>query len=109
MRATRSIALFVTMVFFVTALTGCGISKNKYEALLNEKIALEEKKRERLGRFLSPQVASRLIATSDSQGFELGEPEIREVSVLFADIVGFTGMSETMNPSAVSLATPVPS
>jgi len=43
MRATRSIALFVTLVFFVTALTGCGVSKNKYEALLNEKIALEEK------------------------------------------------------------------
>jgi adenylate cyclase len=70
---------------------------------LNEKIALEEKKRERLGRFLSPQVASRIIATSDSQGFELGEPEVREVSVLFADIVGFTSMSERMTPSAIAL------
>jgi adenylate cyclase len=70
---------------------------------LNEKIALEEKKRERLGRFLSPQVASRIIATSDSQGFELGEPEVREVTVLFADIVGFTSMSERMTPSAIAL------
>ena len=70
---------------------------------LNEKIALEEKKRERLGRFLSPQVASRIIATSDSQGFELGEPEVRDVTVLFADIVGFTSMSEKMTPSAVAL------
>jgi adenylate cyclase len=72
-------------------------------ARLNEKIALEEKKRERLGRFLSPQVASRIIATSDSQGFELGEPEVREVSVLFADIVGFTSMSEKLTPSAIAL------
>ncbi len=70
---------------------------------LNEKIAMEEKKRERLGRFLSPQVASRIIATNDSQGFELGEPEVREVSVLFADIVGFTSLSERLTPSAIAL------
>ena len=70
---------------------------------LNEKIAMEEKKRERLGRFLSPQVASRIIATNDSQGFELGEPEVRDVSVLFADIVGFTSLSEKLTPSAIAL------
>ena len=70
---------------------------------LNEKIAMEEKKRERLGRFLSPQVASRIIATHDSQGFELGEPEVRDVSVLFADIVGFTSLSEKLTPSAIAL------
>jgi adenylate cyclase len=64
---------------------------------------MEEKKRERLGRFLSPQVASRIIATNDSQGFELGEPEVRDVTVLFADIVGFTTMSEKMTPSAIGL------
>ena len=64
---------------------------------------MEEKKRERLGRFLSPQVASRIIATHDSQGFELGEPEVREVSVLFADIVGFTSLSERLTPSAIAL------
>ena len=70
---------------------------------LNEKIAMEEKKRERLGRFLSPQVASRIIATNDSQGFELGEPEVRDVSVLFADIVGFTSLSEKLTPTAIGL------
>jgi adenylate cyclase len=72
-------------------------------ARLNEKIAMEEKKRERLGRFLSPQVASRIIATNDSQGFELGEPEVRDVTVLFADIVGFTSLSEKLTPSAIAL------
>jgi adenylate cyclase len=72
-------------------------------ARLNQKIVAEEKKRERLGRFLSPQVTNRILATSDSQGAGLGVPEVRDVSVLFADIVGFTTMSEKMSPAAVSL------
>lgn len=71
-------------------------------ARLNQKIVAEEKKRERLGRFLSPQVASRILAASD-HGAELGAPEVREVSILFADISGFTSMSETMSPSTVAL------
>jgi adenylate cyclase len=71
-------------------------------ARLNQKIVAEEKKRERLGRFLSPQVASRILAASD-HGAELGAHEVREVTVLFADISGFTSMSETMSPSAVAL------
>ena len=33
---------------------------------------------------------------------ELGVPDSKEVSVLFADIVGFTTMSEKMSPAAVS-------
>jgi len=73
-------------------------------ARLNQKIVAEEKKRERLGRFLSPQVANRILAASATDGgAELGAPEVREVSVLFADICGFTSMSETMTPSLVSL------
>jgi len=72
-------------------------------ARLNQKIVAEEKKRERLGRFLSPQVTSRILATSESQSEALGVPEERQVSVLFADIVGFTTMSENMSPPAVAL------
>ncbi|HSB61737.1 MAG TPA: adenylate/guanylate cyclase domain-containing protein, partial [Vicinamibacteria bacterium] len=72
-------------------------------ARLNQKIVAEEKKRERLGRFLSPQVTSRILATSESQGFALGVPEVKEVSILFADIVGFTTMSERLSPSQVAL------
>jgi adenylate cyclase len=71
-------------------------------ARLNQKIVAEEKKRERLGRFLSPQVANRILAASD-HGAELGAPEVREVTILFADISGFTSMSETMSPSSVAL------
>jgi adenylate cyclase len=72
-------------------------------ARLNQKIIAEEKKRERLGRFLSPQVTSRILAASDSQGAALGVPEEKQVSVLFADITGFTSMSERMSPAAVAL------
>jgi adenylate cyclase len=73
-------------------------------ARLNQKIVAEEKKRERLGRFLSPQVANRILAAKATDGgAELGAPEVREVSVLFADICGFTSMSEAMSPSLVSL------
>jgi adenylate cyclase len=72
-------------------------------ARLNQKLVAEEKKRERLGRFLSPQVTNRILATAESQGFALGVPESKDVSVLFADIVGFTSMSEKMSPAAVSL------
>ena len=72
-------------------------------ARLNQKIVAEEKKRERLGRFLSPQVTSRILATSESSSAALGVPEVKEVSVLFADIVGFTSMSEKMSPAAVAL------
>jgi adenylate cyclase len=73
-------------------------------ARLNQKIVAEEKKRERLGRFLSPQVANRILAASATDGgAALGAPEVREVSVLFADICGFTSMSENMSPSLVSL------
>jgi adenylate cyclase len=72
-------------------------------ARLNQKIIAEEKKRERLGRFLSPQVTSRILNASDSQGAALGVPEVKDVTILFADIVGFTSMSEKMSPAAVAL------
>ncbi len=71
-------------------------------ARLNQKILAEEKKRERLGRFLSPQVTSRILAASDHEGDALGVPEVRDVTVMFSDIVGFTNMSEKMSPAAVA-------
>ena len=38
------LTLFIVLIAIISlSLTGCGVSKNKYEALLNEKIALEGK------------------------------------------------------------------
>ena len=43
MKFLKFATLPVLVCFFASVLAGCGVSKNKYEALLNEKIALEEK------------------------------------------------------------------
>jgi len=42
MKSVRLAALFIALISLV-GLAGCGVSKDKYEALLNEKIVLEEK------------------------------------------------------------------
>jgi len=42
MRIMKAVGFFVLAASLVT-LTGCGVSKDKYEALLNDKIVLEEK------------------------------------------------------------------
>ena len=52
------------------------------------------------GRYVSPQVAGEILGLADVGELELGG-EQREVTVLFADIRGFTRMSEEMSPEAV--------
>ncbi len=51
-----------------------------------------------LSRYLSPSVAREILTGSRSQ---LGGQRV-EATVLFADIVGFTGMAEGMNPEEVA-------
>jgi len=72
-------------------------------ARLNQRILAEERKRERLGRFLSPEVTKRILATSAAEDDALGQPEVRDVTILFSDLCGFTSMSESMNPAAVAV------
>ena len=43
MKFFRQTTLLILFIFVLSTLAGCGVSKNKYEALLNEKLALEEK------------------------------------------------------------------
>jgi adenylate cyclase len=50
-----------------------------------------------LARYVSPDLVDALIARAP-QGF--GEPSVRTVAVLYADIVGFTGVTERMPPQA---------
>jgi len=42
MTATKSMTVFIVMISLVS-LVGCGVSKEKYATLLNDKIVLEEK------------------------------------------------------------------
>ena len=43
MKLSKLTSFIVLIAVVSLSLTGCGVSKNKYEALLNEKMALDEK------------------------------------------------------------------
>ena len=52
------------------------------------------------GRYVSPQVAGEIINLADANQLRLGGTR-REVTVMFADMRGFTALSEGMSPEAV--------
>lgn len=56
--------------------------------------------KELLGRYVSPQIAKEIVRRADTGDLHLGG-EQREVSVLFADIRGFTTISEQLSPEAI--------
>jgi adenylate cyclase len=56
--------------------------------------------KELFGRYISPQIAKEIVSRADAGELHLGGEE-REVSVLFADIRGFTTMSEQLSPEAI--------
>ncbi len=60
-------------------------------------VAVEQRKRERLGRYFSPAVAERL----QSQPASSGAPDAQELTVLFSDIRDFTTMSGALPPGDV--------
>jgi adenylate cyclase len=66
-------------------------------AVAHEKIAQQSLQRSALERFLSPEVVEMVVANPD---IRLGGVN-QEVTVMFADIRGFTTMSEDMEPSRV--------
>ena len=69
-------------------------------AQLNEKFEQEQKIRSRMERYHSPQVVDEIVKGVISTD----EAEIRtaDVSILFADISGFTSVSETKKPEEVA-------
>jgi adenylate cyclase len=56
--------------------------------------------RDLFGKYVSPEVADQIEELSDTGGLKLGG-EQREVTVLFADLRGFTSLSEQRSPEAV--------
>jgi adenylate cyclase len=52
------------------------------------------------GRYVSPQVASEILNLADSDKLRLGGTR-REVTVMFADMRGFTAMSERLGPEEI--------
>jgi adenylate cyclase len=70
------------------------------QATLADQLAEERQRRERLQRYHSPAVVDRILARQ-IDGAPLAAEE-REISVLFADIVEFTTMAESMRPAEVA-------
>jgi adenylate cyclase len=96
-QAGISIGAQVTAVV-VLAASAAGASHLllRIRALLTA-VTREELKRARLGRYFSPAVAERLQDLAISKTV----PELREVTVLFADIRDFTSLSERLPPQQV--------
>lgn len=69
-------------------------------ARLQGRIAKEERIRERLARYHSPGVVEEIVSEGPA-GVE--KVRTRDVTVFFADIVGFTTAAETMSPEDLSL------
>jgi adenylate cyclase len=68
---------------------------------LIRKLRTEAMIRDNLKRFVSPNVAEKIIAERGSGNFHL-QSQKTQVSVLFADIRGFTPLSEALSPLTVA-------
>ncbi len=69
--------------------------------LLADKLKAEEVIRHRLERYHSPAVVQQLIAVGGLPDGRLAPAE-SEISVVFADLVGFTAISERLTPTAIA-------
>jgi adenylate cyclase len=69
---------------------------------LAERLREESERRERLQRYHSPAVVNRIIARQSVAGEDVLAAHDRDISVLFADIVGFTTLAETLPPGEVA-------
>ncbi|MEH1835167.1 MAG: adenylate/guanylate cyclase domain-containing protein [Nostoc sp.] len=69
--------------------------------LLVEKLKTEEMIRHRLERYHSPAVVQQLISIGGLPSGRLAPTE-SEISILFADLVGFTAISEQLTPTAIA-------
>jgi adenylate cyclase len=68
-------------------------------ARLNERIRRERVARDRLERYHSPAVIEAVLSDSGADGAAV---TLRETSILFADIVGFTARCESLPPEEVA-------
>jgi len=73
------------------------------QASLNEQIREEEMMRNRLARFHSPQVIEMILKSGQETKDNIMEPKDITATILFADIIGFTRLSEKMPPRDINM------
>jgi len=84
--------VFVTIVTLILALTVW-----RSRRLVQRQVAAEAQ-RGRLSRYFSPNIVEKLSSTD---GDALDRPAVQSAAVLFADMVGFTAISERLPPDAL--------
>lgn len=73
------------------------------QAALNEQILEEERLRNRLERYHSPQIIEMILNAGMEAKDDLMEPKELKASILFTDIVGFTPLSESLPPREINI------
>jgi len=77
------------------------VSSSVQRWLLTRQLRNEEKIRHRLERYHSPAVVQQMMQTGNVSDTRL-IPKESEISIMFADIVGFTALSEKLTPAKIS-------
>jgi adenylate cyclase len=93
--ANPSLIATVGLVMFGVAVACLYITDRTIELVYG--VAEEQRRRERLGRYFSPQVAAAVEARGD--GIVSGER--RDITVLFSDLRDFTALAESLDSAAV--------
>jgi adenylate cyclase len=81
------------------AVLGLMVAVGITQMALRDDLAREREVRAKLSRYSSPRVVEQIMSRAAFGGEMLAEEH--EVSVLFADLVHFTSLAETMKPGAV--------
>ncbi|MFM6153432.1 MAG: adenylate/guanylate cyclase domain-containing protein [Sphaerospermopsis kisseleviana] len=77
------------------------VASSVQRSLLVDKLKQEEVIRHRLERYHSPAVVQQLLSVGGSSDGRLAPAE-NEISILFADLVGFTAISERLKPREIA-------
>jgi adenylate cyclase len=81
---------------------GCQMAMIIGQARLNQQVQEEERLRQRLERFHSPQVIEMIVKDHQEAKDELMDAKELTTTILFTDMVKFTSLSERMHPREVN-------